>query len=117
VPIATLAGAYDEAIDAFGAFLTERGKPPAQPELLNVVAVPRGVLCDPATSTERGKRSPSAAKCAEWVYYYRPTDRTLLVTGEPDVLGRALRLGIADYFALHHRELEADATAFAAAQK
>jgi serine/threonine protein kinase len=115
VSIDDLAATYGEAIAAFDKFLVGRGKPAAAPELLNVVAVPRSVLCDPATSTERGKRSPSADKCGDWVYYYRPTDRTLVVAGERDLLARALRLGIADYFALHHRELESDAVAFAKA--
>jgi len=108
----TVATAYAEALAAFDKFLGDRGKPARTPELLNVVAVPRGVLCDPATSTEHGVRSKRAAKCADWVHYYRPTDRSLVVSGDPDELGRALRLGIADYFILHHRELEADAAAF-----
>jgi serine/threonine protein kinase len=116
VSIDALAAGYAQAIATFDKFLVGRGKPAVEPEVLNVVAVPRAVLCDPATSTERGTRSPRAARCADWVYYYRPTDRTLLVAGEPDVLGRALRLGIADYFALHHRELESDAKAFAGEQ-
>jgi serine/threonine protein kinase len=111
-PIDELAAAYSEAIAAFDAFLVERGTQAMQPELLNIVAVPRAVLCDPATSTEKGHRSASAAKCGSWVHYYRPTDRTLIVAGERDVLGRALRRGIADYFATHHRALETDAAAF-----
>jgi hypothetical protein len=71
------------------------------------------VLCDPATSTERGTRSPGAARCADWIHFYRPTDRTLVVAAEPDVLARALRRGLADYFIIHHPALETAATAFA----
>jgi serine/threonine protein kinase len=108
--------AYATALAAFDDFLVKRDKPVLTPDRLNVIAVPRGVLCDPATSTERGVRSQGAAGCADWVHYYRPTDRSLVVAGEADLLPRALRLGIADYAALHHRDLEADAKAFADAQ-
>jgi hypothetical protein len=112
----TLTGAYTDALAEFDQFLVARGTHPVAVAGLNVIAVPRGVLCDPATSTERGRRRPPPGKCSDWVYYYRPTDRSLVVAGEPEVLGRALRLGIADYFALHHRTIEADARAFAEKQ-
>ena len=107
-----VAAAYDGARADFDRFLAGRGKPPAAPGLLNVVAVPRAVLCDPATSTERGARSDRFAKCSEWVEFYRPTDRTLLVAGEPDLLPRAMRLGLADVLSLHRADLEADVQAY-----
>jgi serine/threonine protein kinase len=107
--------AYDGARADFDRFLAGRGKPAAAaPDFLNVVAVPRAVLCDPATSTERGVRSDRFAKCSEWVEFYRPTDRTLLVAGEPDLLPRAMRLGLADIFFLHRADLEADVQAYVA---
>jgi serine/threonine protein kinase len=109
-----VAAAYDGARADFDRFLAARGKPGVAPDLLNVVAVPRAVLCDPATSTERGVRSDRFEKCGEWVQFYRPTDRTLLVAGEADVLPRAMRLGLADVFVLHRADLEADVQAYVA---
>jgi len=102
---------YAAAIREFSEFVSARGRT-AIPAVINVIAVPRAVLCDPATSTERGARNPRAARCADWIHYYRPLDRTLVVVDDAADLGRALRLGLADYFVIHHVELAAEAKAF-----
>ena len=107
-----LVRAYERALADLDQFLASSGKPGARPDLLNIVAVPKAVLCDPATSTENGRANPLRQQCDSWVRYYRPLDRTLVVASEPELVDKALRLGLADYLILHRRDLEAEAQAY-----
>ena len=93
---------------------------PFKADVLFVVAVPRAVLCAPATYAERlvdgtTNLGEPPADCGQSQAYYRSTDRTLLVVDEADQLRASLRLGISEVVSVHRPDLEKVAKAYASA--
>ncbi|MBP6837974.1 MAG: protein kinase [Kofleriaceae bacterium] len=104
---------FTEAVGELDRFIAERiaGEQLAiRP--LNVIAVPAAVLCSPATYTERKRdgtlhTSPVDAEvCKTRRFYYRTTDRSLLVRADEVGLPRAVREGVADFVQIHRPDLE-----------
>ncbi len=118
----TLQREADAALRDFNAYATTMGAvTPFSPDALFVVALPRKMLCDPATYAERdlnGNVQVHSVQndCEKATSWYRPTDRTMVVADDPAGFALALRAGIPLVVDLHRPDLSEVAASFAAAQ-
>ncbi|MBK7538357.1 MAG: serine/threonine protein kinase [Myxococcales bacterium] len=87
-----VADAYQDAREAFGAYLKEKHLPPAPAAVRSIVVVPRQVLCMP--SAYQGVTVPQS--CETVVETFRAVDKILVVVDDPAKLEDAMRLGVAE---------------------